>query len=123
MKLAKISSERLRDTFREWDVDEEWTDVTVKYLLYGFHPGSFFTSLYANDAWGAIMHSHPSNRITNLKNLIGWIVNINLEEAFGSYEKVGQWTKMSAEKRRDILEKRGLIFSEKDETFYTLQAQ
>jgi hypothetical protein len=111
--LAKVSKDRLYQTFLQWDVPLEWAEIIERYLVNGFPPGGFFTALFANDAWGAIANSHPMNTISALKNLTGWIVNSGLEEAFGSYEIVQQWIKFDANKRREVLERRGVYLYRK----------
>ena len=99
----------------DWSVPQEWKEVLHNYLVHGFEPGGFFTSLLANDALGAIGRSHPSNNIQSLKHLAGWIVNSAPREAWGSYENVNAWLKLSAANRRSILEKYTLVYTEQEE--------
>ena len=54
MQLAPISEEKLRGTFNVWDVDDDYSRPMYDYLVHGFSPGSFFTSVLANDFMGAV---------------------------------------------------------------------
>jgi hypothetical protein len=108
----------------EYHVDKDFAEPIYNYLVHGYSPGSFFTSLLANDFKGAVSRSHPGNTITALKNLVLWIVN-ELPEGVthGSYEIVDAWTKLSSEKRRVVLEQRNLIYTEQDEVVRILKGE
>lgn len=107
-----------------YEVDKEYAEVIYNYLVYGFSPGSFFTSLLANDFMGAVARSHPANTIPALKNLVSWIVNeLPVGLTHGSYEVVEKWLKMSDESRRSVLEQLGLIFTEQDEVVRILKGE
>lgn len=106
---------------RHWEVDREYFDPIYNYLVHGYSPGSFFTSLLANDAMGAIQRSHPANQIPNLKNLVGWIQDKVPAIAYGSYELVQGWLDMTDDQRRPHLEGCGLIYTEYEEVEMALR--
>lgn len=121
MKLANVSKYKLEKSFKLWEVDKEYTDPMINYLVHGFNPGSFFTSVLANDFVGAVSRSHPGNTIPALKNLVGWIVNYMPKQAWGSYDAVEEWTSIEDSERREALEDADLIFTESQETWQTLK--
>ena len=108
-------------TFAHWQVPKDFADQFYNYLVYGYTPGSCFTSVLANDFISAIARSHPSNTVDAFKVLVGWIGDTMPKEAYGSYEKVAKWTELNAEQRRAVLEKTGLIFSTKEEVVKILK--
>jgi hypothetical protein len=124
MNLANLSKYKLMNSLKQYDVAKDYADPIYNYLVHGYNPGSFFTSLLANDFMGAIIRSHPGNTITALKHLVTWIVN-ELPEGVthGSYEVVDAWTKLSPEERRKVLESRRLIFTEQDEVIRILKGE
>lgn len=122
MELNRISKFKFYSIAKDWEVDKEYVDIIYNYLIHGFSPGSFFTSLLANDAFGAISRSHPANTMSALKSLVGWLNDIRLHgTAYGNYDLVNDWLKMDADARRLVLESRGLIFSEEEETWRMLK--
>ena len=121
MKLANVSKDKLEKSLKHWEVDKDYADPMINYLVHGFSPGSFFTSVLANDFVDAIGRSHPGNSMPALKNLVGWIVNDMPREAWGSYDVVADWLSMQDVERREILEDAGLIFTERQETWETLK--
>lgn len=122
MELGKLSKFKFYESAKHWEVDKEYVDPIYNYLVHGLSPGSFFTALLANDAFGAVSRSHPGNTIPALKNLVGWLDDIKLRgTAYGSYETVEQWLKMNSDVRRIVLEARGLVFTPEEETWKTLK--
>lgn len=116
MEISKHSQNHLMKTFATYDVAKDYAEPMFNYLVHGFHPGSFFTALLANDALRMIGSSHPANTIPELKKLVCWIQNHLLESsAFGSYENVEAWLNASPGERREELECLGLVFPEKIE--------
>jgi hypothetical protein len=91
------------------------------YLVWAYSPGSFFTAILANDFMRAMSTSHPANTVPALKRLATWIHNEMPLEAWGSYAKVEAWLTLGPNERRDILERRGLIYTPKEETFYAIK--
>jgi hypothetical protein len=122
MNLTNLSKYKLYNSFKSYNVDKDYADPIYNYLVHGYNPGSFFTSLLANDFMGAVSRSHPGNTIPALKNLVTWIVNeLPIGVTHGSYEIVDAWTKLSTEERRVVLEQRRLIYTEKDEVIKILK--
>ena len=115
MNLSKYSKNKLLQTFARWDVPKDFAEPFYNYLVFGYTPGSCFTSVLANDFVSAISRSHPSNTINGFKALVGWMRDTMPEEAYGSYEKVKAWTGINPEQRRIILEHTGLVFTSQEE--------
>lgn len=109
---------------KSYQVDKDYADPIYNYLVHGYNPGSFFTSILANEFMDAISRSHPSNTISSLKNLVCWIINeLPHGVTHGSYEVVDAWLKMSSEERRVVLEQRHLIYTEHDEVIRILKGE
>ena len=123
MKLTNYSCNLLMATFAKWDVPKDFADPMYNYLVHGFSPGGFFTSVLANDFHSAIARSHPSNTINACKSLGGWILDCAPRGAHGSYDAVSNWCSLPPEARRQILEEYGLIYTEEKEVWMTLQGQ
>lgn len=121
MNLSRYSEFRFDQSAISWGVNDEYYLVMKNYLIYGFHPGRFFTSLLANDAFGAISHSHPMNTIDALKNLVAWINRCVPREAYGDYDSVQRWCSMPEEQRRVLLAQARLIYSPEEEVFIALK--
>jgi hypothetical protein len=120
MNLSKHSRNRILRTFAHWDVSRDFADPFYNYLVFGWTPGSCFTSVLANDFVGAMQRSHPSNTVNAFKSLVGWMCDTMPEEAYGSYEKVKCWCNINEEQRRIILEKEHLIYTKEDEVMLVL---
>jgi hypothetical protein len=123
MKLTNFSRNLLLETFRKWDVPKDFADPMYNYLVHGYSPGSFFTSVLANDFHSAIARSHPSNSIEALKHLGGWVMDCAPRECHGSYDAVSNWCYLQPAARRQILEEYGLIYTEEREVWMALQGQ
>lgn len=122
MNVGKLSKYRFYETAKRWEVEKDYVDPIYNYLVHGFEPGSFFTALLANDAFGAFRSSNPNNSMVVLKNLVGWLSDIGLRgTAYGSYDTVRDWLEMNSDVRRIVLESRGLVFSPEEETWKTLK--
>lgn len=121
MELSKYSEKKLRDTMIHFHMERDFSDPMYNYLVHGFEPGSCFTSVLANDFFNAMFRSHPANTVTGFKDLCKWIINIVPPEAYGSYDDVKNWCKMSSADRRKILEEHGLIFTTEEEVWMTLK--
>jgi len=123
MNITVYSRNRLYETFSEWDVPRDFADAIANYLVYGYEPGSCFTAVLANDFLKAVSYSHPSNTINSFKALAGWINEWCPKEAYGSYARVGGWCNMTSEMRRPILEKKRIIYTEKQEVWMALKGE
>jgi hypothetical protein len=115
MKLTKFSEKRIYLSAEKWSVDQDFYIPIFNYLVYGFSPGGFFTSVLANDFLGAMPRCHSANTIAALKAVAGWIRDSLPAVAYGNYEHVDNWLSMSDLSRRQHLEAAGLIFTEKEE--------
>ena len=123
MKLTNYSRNLLLETFRKWDVPKDFADPMYNYLVHGYGPGGFFTSVLANDFHSAIARSHPANSIEALKHLGGWIMDCAPRECHGSYDAVSNWCYLQTAARRQILEEYGLVYTEEREVWMALQGQ
>jgi len=123
MNITVYSRNRLYETFSKWDVPKDYADPIANYLVYGYQPGGFFTSVLANDFHGAIARSHPSNTIEALKMLSGWIGECMPREAHGGYDVVSNWCYLPPKARRQILENRELIYTEQEEVIMALREE
>lgn len=119
--ITQFSRNRLLETFHKWHVPKDFADPMYNYLVYGWEPGSCFTSVLANDFYGAVRSSHPANTIEAFKALAGWIKDTMPLESYGSYGAVRNWTVLEEEHRRDRLEASGLIYTAKEETWLALK--
>ena len=123
MNITVYSRNRLYETFSNWDVPRDFADTMANYLIYGYEPGSCFTAVLANDFLKAVSCSHPSNTINSFKALAGWINEWCPQVAYGSYARVEGWCDMTSEMRRLILEKKHIIYTEKEEVWLTLRGE
>jgi hypothetical protein len=119
--LTKYSKKRLYDTFSKWRVARDFAEPMYNYLVYGFEPGSCFTSVLANDFFGAMTRSHPANTVEAFKALAKWIADTVPAEARGSYAAVKQWCSLDTDARRHMLEQHRLVYSSEEEVWMTLQ--
>ena len=121
MNITVYSRNRLYETFSNWGVPRDFANPMANYLVYGYQPGSCFTAILANDFIGAVRHSHPANTVEALKALAGWLNECCPKAAYGSYDKVDAWCDMTSDMRRPILEKQGLVYTEKEEVWMALK--
>ena len=121
MKLSEHSRNRLLHSFSLWDVPQEYHQHVSDYLVNGWDPGGFYTAVFANDFMSAVIRSHPGNQIDTLKSLAGWISNTMPTAAWGSYDRVRTWLRMSPEDRRMVLEQCDLIYDTKTEMWLVLK--
>ena len=123
MKLTDYSRNLLLATFAKWDVPKDFADPMYNYLVHGYSPGGFFTSVLANDFHGAIARSHPNNTINACKSLGGWILDCAPRDCHGSYDAVNDWCYLQDKARRPILEEYGLIYTEEREVWMALEGR
>jgi len=121
MNLTPYSRNRILATFQQWDVPKEFADPMYNYLVFGFSPGSCFTSVLANDFLSAVSRSHPGNTIEAFKALAGWIRDTVPAEARGSYAAVDHWIGLKETVRREVLESAGLVLTADQEMWATLK--
>ena len=123
MKLTPYSRNKILESFKKWDVPKDFADPMYNYLVHGYSPGGFFSSVLANDFHSAIARSHPANTIEALKQLGGWILDCAPRKSHGSYDAVSKWCSWHFEARRQILEECRLIYTEEQEVWMALQGQ
>ena len=121
MNITVYSRSRMYKTFSKWDVPRDFADPMANYLVYGYSPGGFFTALLANDFFAAIQSSHPANTVVAFKCLVGWINDCMPLEAYSSYHRVSEWLHLDEDRRRAILEKYELIYTEQEEVMLALR--
>ena len=121
MNITHHSKNKLLHTFAHWQVDKDFAHPMYNYLVFGYTPGSCFTSVLANDFASAILRSHPANTVEAFKALVGWMRDTMPKEAYGSYEAVAKWAELNADQRRIILEKHNLVFTRKEEVVKILK--
>ena len=121
MNITVYSRNRLYETFSKWDVPRDFADPVANYLVYGYEPGGCFTSVLANDFFAAMQRSHPANTIEAFKCLVGWINDCMPTEAYSSYNRVSEWLHLDEDRRRAILEKYELIYTEQEEVMLALR--
>ena len=121
--ITHYSRQRLYNTFKAWEVPQDFADPMANYLVYGYEPGSCFSAVLANDFIGAVRSSHPSNTVEAFKALAGWIYRHVPPQAYGSYDKVNAWCDLDPDERRAILEWNRLIYSAKEETWLALKGE
>jgi len=124
MTVTKYSRNRFYRTLNDWAVPREYADVMFNYFVHGFEPGSFFTSLLANDFAGAMSRSHPANSVQALKNLVGWLRGTMTHGVcWGDQDTVKSWLALTNEQRLAMLIERNLVYSEQDEILMALKNQ
>ncbi len=121
MNISKMNRDRIMLTASQWTVAREYFDPLFNYLVYGFEPGSFWTSVLANDFMGAIQHSHPSNSIPHLKQAVGWIQDVFPKGSYGDYRSVKYWCGMEPHLRRQHLEHHRILMTEQEEIMAALR--
>ena len=122
MKLSAHSKNKFIETFSQYEIPKEYADPIFNYLVYGYHPGGFWNSVFANDFIGAMARSHPANSVAALKKVVSWMMNhLHHGTTHGSYEVVDAWLKKTPEERRAILEHAGLIYTEQSEIILILK--
>jgi hypothetical protein len=121
MNITKHSRSKLMITANRWTVPRDYFDPLYNYLVYGFEPGSFWSAVLANDFGRAIQHSHPSNTIEALKNVVGWMNNSFPWESYGDYDRIRAWIDLDAGQRRMLLESADLIYTEQEEIMLGLK--
>lgn len=121
MNVTKYSRNRFLDSMLHWNIPKDYVDPIYNYLVYGLNPGSFFTSVFANDFMMAMARSHPANTIESLKTVSGWIRSACPEQAWGNYDQVRDWLKMDANRRRAHLVDCDLMYTEQQEIMLALK--
>ena len=123
MNISKLNRDRVMLTASRWNVAREYFDPLYNYLVHGFEPGSFWTSVLANDFMGAIQRSHPANDIPALKQAVGWIRDTFPQGSYGDYSRIKQWMDLEPHQRRLTLEHHRILLTEQQEIMTILKGQ
>jgi hypothetical protein len=124
MVLSKNSLNKLKSSMMSSDSSADYAGPIYNYLVYGFHPGSFFRALLANDFMSAIAHSHPANSVYELKKLVGWLCNsFPPDVVYGNYEVVESWCRKTDEERYQVLLDAKLVYDKETEMMLILQGK
>jgi hypothetical protein len=123
MTVSKFNRDRVMLTATRWSVAREYFDPLYNYLVHGFEPGSFWTSVLANDFMGAIQRSHPANDVPALKHVVGWIQDVFPQGSYGDYRSVRYWVNMQPQHRRMTLEHHRILLTEQEEIMALLRGQ
>jgi hypothetical protein len=121
VNLTKYSRNRMMTAATHWTVPREYFDPLYNYLVHGFAPGSFWSAVLANDFMAAVQHSHPSNSLPHLKNVVGWMQDQWPEASYGNHDRVIMWQDLEPIQRRQQLESSHLIYSEEQEVMMALK--
>jgi hypothetical protein len=123
MTVTKFSRNRMMLSATRWTVPRDYFDPLYNYLVHGYEPGSFWTAVLANDFMRAVQSSHPSNDITALKHVVGWIRDSFPQESYGNIFMVEDWVNRSGHDRRQILESAQMIYTEQEEIMLGLKGE
>ena len=123
MNLTKLSRDRMTLSASRWTVPREYFDPLYNYLVHGFEPGSFWTSVLCNDFMAAIQSSHPGNTVQALKSTVGWIRDTFPPESYGDYHRVQEWVRLAPGYRRMSLEAANMIYTEQEEIMLGLKGE
>lgn len=107
-----ISDPKFSNTFEDFEFAPiDWQESIFNYLVHGFSPGGFLTSVLANNLFDAASRSHILNQVRSIKDICLWITLYAPKESFGSYETVDSWLALTSDQRREILENKQLLSS------------
>ena len=123
MNLTQLSRHRLMQSAHSWSVPRDYFDPLYNYLVHGFEPGSFWSAVIANDFMRAVGSSHPGNDIQALKNTVGWIRDRWPDASYGDNDRMINWLDLDAARRRSILERTRLIYTEQEEIMRSLRGE
>jgi hypothetical protein len=97
-----------------------WQQDLSHYLFFGLTPGSFHSSLYANDLFGATSMSHPSNEWEWIQAFMYFLFHHAPIESWGSRAKVKAWLKLSEQERFELCHDKGLVMTDEEVTWHIL---
>ena len=121
MNIGQHSEHKILESMSFWGVPDLYVAPMFNYIIHSIEPGTFFRSVLANDLFSAMQHSHSSNSVNLLQALVRWILNNVPTNLYGSYKKVDCWLELPDEERRQVLEEKRFIYTEKEETWMTLK--
>ena len=76
--------------FDRWQIPEHTRETIVNYLIKGWAPGGFVTSMLAMDMERALYNADPVNG-SKMQSIGRWIIERCPQQAWGSYEAVEMW--------------------------------
>jgi len=119
-KAERIKYMNFWNTFIDFPLNDEWAFELYNYILNGLKPGSFFTSMYANDLHGAVIHSHVMNRWSDIQDLVKWVNEHAPHQCWGDYQQVTDWLALTKEERYKICSNNGFILTDEEVTWHIL---
>lgn len=78
--------------FDRHQIPEHTRETLVNYLMKGWEPGGFVTSMLAMDMERAVYAADFVNA-KNIQQIARWIIEYCPRESWGSYEQVESWVK------------------------------
>jgi hypothetical protein len=78
--------------FEHHQIPEHTRETLVGYLMQGWEPGGFVTSMLAMDMERAVYAADVVNG-KNIQPIARWIIEYCPRESWGSYEQVDAWCK------------------------------
>lgn len=89
----------MRYRYHEFNTGNDLLDQSLEnYIMHGFEPGGFLTSVLANDLFMAVGRADYWNK-TNLHHIVHNVIHNMPSLSFGSYEAVTDWCR-DADSRR-----------------------
>lgn len=77
--------------YHDFNTGNNWLDESLEnYLMYGYEPGGFLTSVLANDLSMAVVRADAWNR-GNLHHIVNEVFHKMPSWAYGSYQRVKEW--------------------------------
>lgn len=85
----KDSEKFLRYTSNDF-IPNHTRDAIMRYILHGYRPGGFLTSLLSGNSFNALHKADPMN-VSNFGGIHIWIIENLPEESYGTTENVHNW--------------------------------
>lgn len=83
----------MKKPYHDFNTSNKWLDESLEnYLMHGFEPGGFLTSVLANDLVMAVGRADHLNR-DNLPHIVNEVLYKMPSIAWGSYAAVKDWCK------------------------------
>lgn len=77
--------------YHDFNTGNNWLDESLEnYLMHGFEPGGFLTSVLANDLYFAVGRADHWNK-QNLPNIVNEVIHKMPSWSYGSYQRVKEW--------------------------------
>lgn len=77
--------------FDEYQIKESLRTGLHNYLIHNLHPGSFLTSIIANDLYGAVHSADPTQTIEIIRAVAALLNNEAPADCWGSHEAIARW--------------------------------